>query len=131
VNRSWRLGLLDQQVLQRDLGAQIVERRLLLLHRCLGAFQGRLERPVVDADDRLASGDMLVVLDEDLIDMSRNAWRERRDIAADIGVVGRHQEAVGLPPFRAVPPGSANRDQRGPEQQGLPALSDGLRNFND
>lgn len=102
----------------------------MVLNRPLAYFSrsgGRLERPVVDADDRLAGADMLIVLDEHLVDMAGDARRQRRDIATDIGVVGRHHEAVGLPPFGAIPTGGSDSEQGCAEQQRLAPLPRRLR----
>jgi len=101
---------------------KIVERRLLLLDGSSRTVHGCLERAIVDADDELARIDMLVVLDENLIDMPGNPWRQRCDMAADIGIVGRHQEPAGLPPLKAIPAGDADRDRRAQHDQRLARL---------
>ena len=109
----------------RKRGAKIVERRLLLLDGSPRTLHRRLERPVVDAEDELAGVDMLVVLDQDLIDMPGNTWRQRRDIAADIGIVGRHQEPAGLPPLKAIPAGDADGDRGAQHDERLAAAFGG------
>jgi hypothetical protein len=81
---------------------------------------------IVQANERLAGPDIVIVLDQDLGDEPGDMRRYRRDVASDIGVVGRFDEAPDGPPFKTEP--RAGRCERRP--QGLPGerpASDPLR----
>ncbi|CAN7651449.1 hypothetical protein [Mesorhizobium caraganae] len=104
---------------------------MLLLDGRLSMLQRGLERPVVDADDELSGGDVLVVLDEDLIDVAGDPRRQRRDVAADIGIVGRDEEAAALLPLDAIPSGGTDDDHGCQRQPRLAALFGGCGDLHD
>ena len=57
---------------------------------------------IIEPDQQLPGVDPLIVGDQDFGDEAGNVRRDRRDVAADIGVVGTLEEAVDGPPIVAV-----------------------------
>ena len=125
-------GLLDHGGLQPPRGFAVAERRLLggdigVRPRQLGAIVA-----IVELHQEVAGLDLLVVGDRDAVDEARHLRGDGGDVAADVGVVGRFDEAPDRPPHLAVPGRRADHagdcgDQpeapRDPPQRALPDVA--------
>lgn len=72
---------------------------------------------VVEANQRLAGPDIVIVSDQDLGNEPGYMRRYRRDVAADIGVVGCFDEAPDGPPVVAEARGRHDEDTSQPREQ--------------
>jgi hypothetical protein len=83
--------LLDQRLLQVDLGVEVAHSGVGRRNIGLGLVQRGLEIAVVNPRKQLASLDRLVVRNQHLGDIARHLRRDDRGVGLDVGVVRRLQ----------------------------------------
>ncbi|CAD5251153.1 hypothetical protein BOSE21B_10914 [Bosea sp. 21B] len=111
-----RLGLLQAGAGSLDLRVDARERGLGGGALGLGALQRDALVAIVELDQRLAGLDLLVLRHRDRGDVGGQLGRDRRHFGADIGVVGRDDEAAIAPPVDAIPEAGGKR-RAGDEDQ--------------
>jgi hypothetical protein len=113
-------GLLEHRHTHAPRGVHIDESRPPCGNVCLSAGELRTIIAVVELEQQVASLDGLVIDNRDGLDKTRDLERQRRDLAPDIGVVGRFDV---LPDRHPVPDETGcdtNEDGAGGEQQLTP-----------
>jgi hypothetical protein len=78
----------DTGLRRRDIGASLVERRLVIAR--------------VDPRQHLAGLDLLIVVDRHLRDIARDVGTDQNRVRLHISIVSRHQKAAGRPEVIAV-----------------------------
>src|SRR5207302_17851 len=101
---------------------------------CPGAVEGDLELPGIEAVQNLASLDVLILGDVDLLDDARNVSRDADLVGFDIRVIRRHHSTAGDVPIAAGDQRQRQqREQRPARPAPVPMLGRlfGLRGFLD
>ena len=109
-------GLVDRRVLRLDLPADAGDRRVLGGDLGLGGVDREAVVAVVDARQQIAGVDLLVLGDRNFDDVAGDLGGDDGRIGADIGVVGRDEEAPLDEPVVAPVDAVAERGQ-GDERQ--------------
>ncbi len=111
-------ALLDDRLLQLELGIEVANRGFGRGDIGAGLAERRLEVAVVDLRQHLAGLDLLVVADQHLGDVARDLRRDDGGIGLHIGVIGRFQVAAGRQVIVAKVAGDSDaegqRQRRGP-----------------
>ena len=93
-----RLLLLDDRLLQAELGIEVADRRLGCLLVGTGLIERCTEIAVIDAGEDLAGPDPLVVIHQHLCNVAGNLRRHGGVVGLHVGIVGTFQ----IPPHRPV-----------------------------
>ena len=109
-------GLVDRRVLRLDLPAEAGDRRVLGGDLGLGGVDREAVVAVVDARQQIAGVDLLVLGDWNFDDVAGDLGGDDRRVGADIGVVGRDEEAPLDEPVVA-PIGAVAERGQGDERQ--------------
>ena len=109
-------GLVDRRVLRLDLPAEAGDRRVLGGDLGFGGVDREAVVAVVDARQQVAGANLLVFGDRDFDDVAGDLGGDDRGVGADIGVVGRDEEAPLDEPVVA-PIGAVAERGQGDERQ--------------
>jgi hypothetical protein len=90
------------RLLQLVFGAQASECRGALLEHRVGMIGRRAHVTVVQAHQQLAGVNKFIVLHRHIGNETGDVRRDRRDVAADIGIIGALEKAIDGPPVVAV-----------------------------
>ena len=105
--------------MQRLFALEAREGRLARFDNRGRAVRGGTKIAIVEPDQRLPGAHIFIVANEDLSHETRDMRRDRRDIAAGIGVIGAFDEAPDAPIVVAVPR-SDKRDDASERHIGQP-----------
>ena len=89
----------------------------------VGALQRQPERLVVEAEQDVADGDLLVLADVDLLDDARHVGRDADHVRLHVGVLGRHVAPAG----HVLVAADRERQRQGREQHRAEPAALGLR----
>src|SRR5262249_37175022 len=92
-------------------------------HRRFGLGELGFEIAVVDDKQNGTFGDLLVVGDLDLFYIALDLRADQRDVALDIGIVGRLQKAQNIPPLPAAADAGGEHQNRQKYEQELAQAS--------
>jgi hypothetical protein len=107
-----RLRLFDQRPLQVEPASIGQDHRFLGGDCRLGLGNLGGEVAIVDDEQHRALGDLLVVGGPHLLDVAFDFRADQRDVALDIGIVGRLQKAQDVPPVPAAARAQGERCDR-------------------
>ncbi len=120
-----RLRLLDHRALQVHAAVIGQNRGLFGCHRRLGLRHPGRKVAVVDHEQHLPGGNPLVVGDPGFLDVALDHRADHRDVALDVGVVGRLLEAPDVPPIPADR-GAEDDDEEDDDDDGCDLVHGGL-----
>lgn len=105
-------ALLDDRLLQFELGIDIAHRSFAGgdIGACL--VEGSLEIAVVDLGQRLACPNRLVVADQHLCDVTGHLWCDDRGVGLHIGIVGGFEVAARFQVIVAIVAGHRDADRQ-------------------
>jgi hypothetical protein len=99
----------DLRLLHRDLRIDVLDIGLRGRHLSLGLLDGDAVIALIDARDRVAGGDVLVIRHRHCRDVARHLRRHRKDARRDEGIIGRLEMPRVVP--IEVPGGKYQRQQ--------------------
>ena len=102
----------DHRLLDLELGLLAGDRGPGRRHIRPGLVERDPEVAVVDPGQHLAGCDALIVLDQHLLQIAGDLWRDGGVVGLHIGVVGRHQILADGPVVPAIPGGARQHGDR-------------------